>query len=130
MGWTELNNFPPLQSADKGLCFSMVGQKGRGQWSSCTYTYVPTVCVPSLAVAFACAVLGLLNPLDSPHHMRVDEDSEYREGVVLDRPTKPGRGSFVNCGMRKVCLLLTDPKTIFPVSLADLKWTGWVLLGF
>uniref|UniRef100_A0A803YH69 28S rRNA (uridine-N(3))-methyltransferase n=1 Tax=Meleagris gallopavo TaxID=9103 RepID=A0A803YH69_MELGA len=44
---------------------------------------------------------GLLNPLDSPHHMRVDEDSEYREGVVLDRPTKPGRGSFVNCGMKK-----------------------------
>ncbi|KAL9826972.1 kynurenine--oxoglutarate transaminase 3-like [Geothlypis trichas] len=44
---------------------------------------------------------GLLNPLDSPHHMRMDEDSEYREGVVLDRPTKPGRGSFVNCGMRK-----------------------------
>ncbi|TRZ21087.1 hypothetical protein HGM15179_006022 [Zosterops borbonicus] len=44
---------------------------------------------------------GLLNPLDSPHHMRVDEDLEYREGVVLDRPAKPGRGSFVNCGMRK-----------------------------
>ncbi|XP_064249878.1 putative methyltransferase C9orf114 homolog isoform X2 [Passer domesticus] len=44
---------------------------------------------------------GLLNPLDSPHHMRMDEDSEYREGVVLDRPSKPGRGSFVNCGMRK-----------------------------
>lgn len=44
---------------------------------------------------------GLLNPLDSPHHMRIDEDSEYREGIVLDRPTKPGKGSFVNCGMRK-----------------------------
>ncbi|KFW95969.1 Uncharacterized protein C9orf114, partial [Phalacrocorax carbo] len=44
---------------------------------------------------------GLLNPLDSPHHMRVDEDSEYREGIVLDRPTKPGKGSFVNCGMKK-----------------------------
>uniref|UniRef100_U3IBN4 28S rRNA (uridine-N(3))-methyltransferase n=1 Tax=Anas platyrhynchos platyrhynchos TaxID=8840 RepID=U3IBN4_ANAPP len=44
---------------------------------------------------------GLLNPLDSPHHMRMDEDSEYREGVVLDRPSKPGKGSFVNCGMRK-----------------------------
>ncbi|XP_044309049.1 putative methyltransferase C9orf114 homolog isoform X2 [Varanus komodoensis] len=44
---------------------------------------------------------GLLNPLDSPHHLRIDEDSEYREGVVLARPTKPGRGSFVNCGMRK-----------------------------
>eukprot|EP00079_Xenopus_tropicalis_P027720 XP_012822079.1 PREDICTED: putative methyltransferase C9orf114 homolog isoform X2 [Xenopus tropicalis] len=44
---------------------------------------------------------GLLNPLDSPHHVRIDEESEYREGVVLDRPTKSGKGSFVNCGMRK-----------------------------
>lgn len=45
---------------------------------------------------------GLLNPLDSPHHMRMDDESEYREGVVVDRTTKPGRGSLVNCGMRKV----------------------------
>nr|XP_003230220.2 PREDICTED: putative methyltransferase C9orf114 homolog [Anolis carolinensis] len=44
---------------------------------------------------------GLLNPLDSPHHVRIDEVSQYREGVVLARPVKPGRGSFVNCGMRK-----------------------------
>uniref|UniRef100_A0A667Y4Y2 28S rRNA (uridine-N(3))-methyltransferase n=1 Tax=Myripristis murdjan TaxID=586833 RepID=A0A667Y4Y2_9TELE len=44
---------------------------------------------------------GLLNPLDSPHHMRIDEELEYREGIVLDRPTKPGKGSLVNCGMRK-----------------------------
>ncbi|XP_036384818.1 putative methyltransferase C9orf114 homolog [Megalops cyprinoides] len=44
---------------------------------------------------------GLLNPLDSPHHMRVDEEAEFREGVVLDRPCKTGKGSFVNCGMRK-----------------------------
>ncbi|XP_016365035.1 putative methyltransferase C9orf114 [Sinocyclocheilus rhinocerous] len=44
---------------------------------------------------------GLLNPLDSPHHMRIDEEAEFREGVVLDRPSKPGKGSFVNCGMRK-----------------------------
>ncbi|XP_051906771.1 putative methyltransferase C9orf114 homolog [Hippocampus zosterae] len=44
---------------------------------------------------------GLLNPLDSPHHMRIDEESEYREGIVLDRPTKAGKGSLVNCGMRK-----------------------------
>nr|XP_034969794.1 putative methyltransferase C9orf114 homolog isoform X1 [Zootoca vivipara] len=44
---------------------------------------------------------GLLNPLDSPHHVRIGEESEYREGVVLSRPTKPGRGSFVNCGMQK-----------------------------
>ncbi|XP_072908462.1 putative methyltransferase C9orf114 homolog isoform X2 [Hemitrygon akajei] len=44
---------------------------------------------------------GLLNPLDSPHHMRIDEASEYREGVVVDKPSKPNKGSFVNCGMRK-----------------------------
>ncbi|XP_059213496.1 putative methyltransferase C9orf114 homolog [Centropristis striata] len=44
---------------------------------------------------------GLLNPLDSPHHMRVDDESDYREGIVLDRPIKPGKGSLVNCGMRK-----------------------------
>lgn len=47
---------------------------------------------------------GLLNPLDSPHHMRQDEESEFREGVVVDRPTRPGQGSFVNCGMKKVGL--------------------------
>ncbi|KAM6902075.1 putative methyltransferase C9orf114 homolog [Xenentodon cancila] len=44
---------------------------------------------------------GLLNPLDSPHHMRMDEESEYREGVVLNKPPKQGKGSLVNCGMRK-----------------------------
>ncbi|XP_068609226.1 uncharacterized protein [Brachionichthys hirsutus] len=44
---------------------------------------------------------GLLNPLDSPHHMRMDDESEYREGIVLDRPAKQGQGSLVNCGMRK-----------------------------
>ncbi|XP_026885787.1 putative methyltransferase C9orf114 homolog [Electrophorus electricus] len=44
---------------------------------------------------------GLLNPLDSPHHMRMDEEVEFREGVVVDRPCKAGNGSFVNCGMRK-----------------------------
>ncbi|XP_028318641.1 putative methyltransferase C9orf114 homolog isoform X2 [Gouania willdenowi] len=44
---------------------------------------------------------GLLNPLDSPHHMRIDEESDYREGIVLDRPAKLGKGSLVNCGMRK-----------------------------
>ncbi|XP_072518829.1 putative methyltransferase C9orf114 homolog [Salminus brasiliensis] len=44
---------------------------------------------------------GLLNPLDSPHHMRIDDEAEFREGVVMDRPCKAGKGSLVNCGMRK-----------------------------
>ncbi|XP_031433269.1 putative methyltransferase C9orf114 homolog isoform X1 [Clupea harengus] len=44
---------------------------------------------------------GLLNPLDSPHHMRMDEGAEFREGLVLDRPCKAEKGSYVDCGMRK-----------------------------
>ncbi|XP_062507487.1 putative methyltransferase C9orf114 [Corticium candelabrum] len=48
---------------------------------------------------------GLLNPLDTPHHMRVDEELPFREGIVLDRPVKQGKGSFANCGTRKdVCI--------------------------
>lgn len=30
---------------------------------------------------------GLMNPLNIPHHLRVDEWSQYREGVVIPRPT-------------------------------------------
>ena len=48
------------------------------------------------------STLGLLNPLDAPHHVRQDEWSEYREGIVLDRPVKTGGGSYVNAGLRKV----------------------------
>ncbi|KAL0606456.1 putative methyltransferase C9orf114 [Plecturocebus cupreus] len=59
-------------------------------------------CVPSTSqTSPGPASTGLLNPLDSPHHMRQDEESEFREGVVVDRPTRPGHGSFVNCGMKK-----------------------------
>lgn len=32
------------------------------------------------------AAAGLLNPLDSPHHVRADEEVPYREGVVVNRP--------------------------------------------
>ncbi|XP_063687188.1 putative methyltransferase C9orf114 [Bolinopsis microptera] len=44
---------------------------------------------------------GLLNPLDCPHHMRRDEQYPFREGVVLKRPTKKGKGCFVDCGIDK-----------------------------
>jgi predicted SPOUT superfamily RNA methylase MTH1 len=43
---------------------------------------------------------GLLPPLDAPHHVRVEEQSKYREGVVLDKPPLPNGGSYVNCGIR------------------------------
>ncbi|KAF1790513.1 Alpha/beta knot methyltransferase [Phytophthora cactorum] len=38
---------------------------------------------------------GLLNPLDCPHHLRAQEWSVYREGVVTDRPLKDKEGSHV-----------------------------------
>lgn len=61
---------------------------------------------------------GILNPLDSPHHMRQDEESAFREGVVVDRPTKAGHGSLVNCGMKKVgmevgCVHLEDTRYLW-----------------
>ena len=52
---------------------------------------------------------GLLNPLDCPHHMRVDDVCPYREGVVCepavkDGPKKKRRGPLVDCGMKQVLL--------------------------
>lgn len=41
---------------------------------------------------------GLLAPIDAPHHVRVEERSKYREGVVLEK--KGDTGSLVNCGIR------------------------------
>mmetsp|Transcript_9806 Transcript_9806/g.17906 ORF Transcript_9806/g.17906 Transcript_9806/m.17906 type:complete len:382 (-) Transcript_9806:85-1230(-) len=48
---------------------------------------------------------GLLNPLDAPHHLRIDMPSIYREGVVARRPTKPGQGVWVNIGLRQCALV-------------------------
>jgi len=50
---------------------------------------------------------GLLNPLDAPHHVRANEDSLFREGVVVKRPVAvdKGGGSWVNVGLKKeVCI--------------------------
>jgi predicted SPOUT superfamily RNA methylase MTH1 len=49
---------------------------------------------------------GLLSPLDAPHHVRADEWSAYREGVVVNRPaSQPARngdnGSYVYIGTKK-----------------------------
>ncbi|EEZ97573.1 putative methyltransferase C9orf114 homolog [Tribolium castaneum] len=44
---------------------------------------------------------GILNPLNAPHHLTKDEEFEFREGVVLNKPVKPGRGSIVNVGLLK-----------------------------
>ena len=44
---------------------------------------------------------GLMNPLDAPHHLRVNEWNKYREGCVMNRPAKEGKGSWVNIGLYK-----------------------------
>lgn len=44
---------------------------------------------------------GVLNPLDSPHHMRATDEAVYREGVVVKKHSKEGKGSYVNVGLTK-----------------------------
>ena len=44
---------------------------------------------------------GLMNPLDVPHHVKSEQWSQFREGVVVTRPIKPGKGSWVNIGLKK-----------------------------
>ncbi|KAF9173705.1 hypothetical protein BGX21_010618 [Mortierella sp. AD011] len=46
---------------------------------------------------------GLLNPLDPPHHVHLDDRSLYREGVVVR--ARDQNYSIVNCGMRKEVLI-------------------------
>ncbi|XP_065369913.1 putative methyltransferase C9orf114 [Calliphora vicina] len=41
---------------------------------------------------------GLLNPLDAPHHLRQQNIFRYREGIVTEKPAKPGH-SYVNVGL-------------------------------
>jgi len=53
---------------------------------------------------FSCC--GLLNPLDAPHHVRVTEETLFREGVVTERGKKEKEnemesGSFVDVGLPK-----------------------------
>lgn len=48
---------------------------------------------------------GVLNPLDTPHHLRQQDPSLYREGVITNKPVKTGKGSHVNVGLlNDVCV--------------------------
>lgn len=52
--------------------------------------------------------VGLLPPLDAPHHARKHEWVPYREGVTLDRTSVAGGGTFVDVGLHKaVCIQQT-----------------------
>ncbi|KAH8401261.1 hypothetical protein KR009_004140 [Drosophila setifemur] len=41
---------------------------------------------------------GLLNPLDTPHHLRQQSKFRYREGVISDKKAKEGQ-SYANVGL-------------------------------
>ncbi|CAJ0565445.1 unnamed protein product, partial [Mesorhabditis spiculigera] len=57
--------------------------------------------------------VGLLHPLDSAHHLKAtDFTVPYREGVVLDKPCKKGRGVYVDVGLDKELFL--ENSTPFP----------------
>ncbi|GAK66770.1 uncharacterized protein PAN0_014c4994 [Moesziomyces antarcticus] len=46
---------------------------------------------------------GLMPPLDCPHHLRFEDECEYREGVTVDPPhwaRGRGQGVYVNIGLR------------------------------
>ena len=47
---------------------------------------------------------GLPSPTDMPHHVRAEEESLYREGVVLERGAGEGR-AWVNIGLKRDCLV-------------------------
>ena len=63
---------------------------------------------------------GLMNPLESQHHLRKDEWSPYREGCVLDRPVS-GDYSWANIGLNKDCKInqKLPPKTRVTVKLNE-----------
>lgn len=48
---------------------------------------------------------GVLNPLQAPHHLGSTEVFNYREGVVVNKPVKNDKGSYVNVGLLKDVLI-------------------------
>ncbi|KAJ7520078.1 hypothetical protein O6H91_20G065600 [Diphasiastrum complanatum] len=49
--------------------------------------------------------VGLLPPLDVPHHLRKHGWLPYREGVTVDKKVESGEGSYVDVGLHKDVLI-------------------------
>lgn len=47
--------------------------------------------------------VGLIKPLECQHHLKKTELSQYREGVVLNRPTKNDKECWVDIGLDREC---------------------------
>lgn len=48
---------------------------------------------------------GEIHPLQIPSHLGINDESEYREGVVMNKPVKEGKGSYVNIGLYKSAII-------------------------
>lgn len=75
---------------------------------------------------------GLLNPLDCPHHLRIEDDFPYREGITLpsnsgdpDRDTMVEKGkTLVECGLKRKVIVNRKIKEGVRVTLGMKKIKG------
>ncbi|KAJ3641219.1 hypothetical protein Zmor_027734 [Zophobas morio] len=75
---------------------------------------------------------GILNPLNAPHHLSKTDFFDYREGIVLNKTVKAGRGSLVNVGLLKEVQVdkLLSPGLRCTVRLLEettKKWKGIIV---
>ena len=56
-----------------------------------------------------------MNPLECSHHFKMEDEVTYREGVVVDRPSKD-ESCWVEIGLKRVLyyLYLSKSKLITP----------------
>ncbi|EFO93341.1 hypothetical protein GCK72_008665 [Caenorhabditis remanei] len=60
---------------------------------------------------------GLLNPLDAQHHLKYDEKTfRFREGVVLKKRSKEGRGPICSIGLDKEFEIDSDAVSLPPYT--------------
>ncbi|XP_061991307.1 uncharacterized protein LOC133709544 [Rosa rugosa] len=65
--------------------------------------------------------VGLLPPLDAPHHLRKHEWGAFREGVTLKERSPDGVGTLVDVGLSKNVVVdqVLDPGTRVTVAMGD-----------
>ena len=75
---------------------------------------------------------GLLNPLDCPHHLRIEDDFPYREGIALSnhagdpaRDTMVEKGkTLIDCGLKRKVIVNRKVKEGVRVTLGMKKVKG------
>ena len=80
-------------------------------------------------------LVGLLNPLDAPHHLRADHECSYREGVVVNKPVKMNKktgkaeGSLVDVGLRSSVYISQSLRPGVRVTVNLKRGKGGKLMG-